>query len=46
MWRRDDQAGFIGSPGEGQDPGVKATKGRILAQPREVCSQRQKDLQI
>lgn len=32
MWRRDDQAGFTESLGEGQDPAVKATKGQTLAQ--------------
>ena len=35
-WRRKtqtiNQAGFIESLGEGQDPGVKATKGQSLAQ--------------
>lgn len=41
-WMRGDRAGFTGSQGQGQDPGVKATKGQILAQPSEMCSNGQK----
>lgn len=44
MWRRDEEAGLIRSPGKGQNPGVKATMGRFLAQPGEICSNSQKSL--
>lgn len=29
IWRRDNQAGFTGSRGEGQDPRVEGTEGQI-----------------